>query len=110
VYEKGLENKKGQRYQKPLLPRSDLSNLPVVVGGLGQALGHYEEGNVELVLQQVADGALGVGNGALYVALDQDLPQAGVHHLTHQQAVVTPHLIKEERTVATTTERQLKKN
>mmetsp|Transcript_21472 Transcript_21472/g.47738 ORF Transcript_21472/g.47738 Transcript_21472/m.47738 type:complete len:478 (+) Transcript_21472:48-1481(+) len=62
-----------------------------VVRRLAQRLGDDEHADVHLVLQQVADRALGVVDGALHVAVDDDLAQTGVHHLAHQQAVVASH-------------------
>lgn len=55
-------------------------------------LGDDEEGDVHLVLQELRDDALAVGDGPRHVPLDEDLAQARVHHAPHQQAVVAPHL------------------
>ena len=63
----------------------------VVLVGLGELLGDDQLGDVDSVAQEIGYVLLGVFHGAIWIPLDEDLPQALVHHPGHQGAVVSPH-------------------
>mmetsp|Transcript_40056 Transcript_40056/g.69354 ORF Transcript_40056/g.69354 Transcript_40056/m.69354 type:complete len:625 (+) Transcript_40056:680-2554(+) len=65
-----------------------------IVRRLAELLRDHQHADVHLVLQQVADCGLGVVDGALHVAVDDDLSETRVDHLTHEETVVTTHGLK----------------
>mmetsp|Transcript_136285 Transcript_136285/g.423493 ORF Transcript_136285/g.423493 Transcript_136285/m.423493 type:complete len:331 (+) Transcript_136285:462-1454(+) len=65
----------------------------VVLGvrALAQGLGNHQEREVDPVLQELADDALGVLHGTRDGPIHEDSAQAGLHDLSHQAAVVPAH-------------------
>ncbi len=49
--------------------------------------------DVDAVAEQVGDGPFDVFDGAVRVAFDEDLLEAGGHHVGHHGAVVTTHCL-----------------
>ena len=60
----------------------------VVLVQLGEFLGDDELADVHAVAQQVGDHLLGIPDGAVLVAMDQQLLQARVNQVGHQRTVV----------------------
>ena len=63
----------------------------VLLVGLGELLGDDQVGDVDAVAEQVGDGLLGVVDGALRVAVDEQLLQAHADEVGHQRTVVASH-------------------
>mmetsp|Transcript_104155 Transcript_104155/g.222546 ORF Transcript_104155/g.222546 Transcript_104155/m.222546 type:complete len:366 (+) Transcript_104155:554-1651(+) len=58
------------------------------IGTLAQGLRDHQQGEVDLVLQQVADDVLDVAHGPRDGLVDEDCAQARLHDLAHKAAVV----------------------
>ena len=79
----------------PLLHLGGQLDVSLLVGvllvGFGKLLGDDQLGYVYAVAEEVGDGLLHILDGAHWVAFDEDLCQAFVHHLGHHRTIVTTH-------------------